>query len=154
MPTAHARRRVKAPLERVWTSATDVAGAEQRMSGVEQIELLTPGPFAVGTRWRETRVAAGRPETEEMLVVEAVPPGRFVLELSRGEAVARVVTTLADAGAGETDVEVSLESEPLDVAGRLVGAFFGVLAARSLLAALNRDLDDLARWCERSEGTS
>jgi hypothetical protein len=51
-------------------------------------------------------------------------------------------------------VEVSLESEPLDVAGRLVGAFFGVLAARSVLAALNRDLDDLARWCERSEGTS
>jgi hypothetical protein len=134
--------------------ATDVAGAEQRMSGVERIELLTRGPFAVGTRWRETRVAAGRSETEEMLVVEAEAPGRFVLELSRGERVARVVTTLVHAGAGETDVEVSLEAEPHDVAGRLVGAFFGVLAARAVLAALNRDLDDLARWCERAERTS
>lgn len=154
MASAHARRRIHAPIDQVWTAATDLAGACERLSGVERIELLTGAAFGVGTRWRETRVAAGRPETEEMLVVEAVPPGRFVLELSRGEAVARVVTTLADAGAGETDVEVSLESEPLDVAGRLVGAFFGVLAARSVLAALNRDLDDLARWCERSEGTS
>jgi hypothetical protein len=35
------------------------------------------------------------------------------------------------------------------VAARVVGAVLGTLAARTVLATLNRDLDDLARWCER-----
>jgi hypothetical protein len=132
MSAARAHRKIAAPVERVWAAATDVAGACDRMSGVERIELLTDGPFRVGTRWRETRVALDRTATEEMLVVECEVPRCFVLEVTGGDTVSRSVTTL----------------EP---AGPVVGALLGALAARAVLSTLNRDLDDLARWCEQVE---
>ena len=56
MSAAYAHRRIAAPIERVWAAATDVAGAPERISGVQRAELLAEGPFRVGSRWRETRV--------------------------------------------------------------------------------------------------
>jgi carbon monoxide dehydrogenase subunit G len=149
MSAARARRRIGAPAERVWAAATDVAGACERMSGVERIELLSDGPFGVGTRWRETRIALDQRPTEEMLVVDCDPPRRIVLEVRGGDSVSRAVTTLVPAGPATTDVEVTFESTPRSVAGRLLGAVLGTLAARTVLATLNRDLEDLARWCEQ-----
>jgi uncharacterized protein YndB with AHSA1/START domain len=147
MAAAEVHRRVKAPVERVWAAATDVAGAAVRMRGVEHVELLTDGPFAVGTRWRETRSAAGPTATEELVVVECEPERRFVVEGTSGGASFRATTTFA-AVRQETDVDVTFEAPPPTVGARLVGVLFGVLAARTVLATLNRDLEDLARWCE------
>jgi uncharacterized protein YndB with AHSA1/START domain len=151
MSAAHVHRRINAPIDRVWRAATDVAGAAGRLRGVESIEHLTDGPFRVGTRWRETRLVGGQRSTEEMHVVETTPPRLFVLDVSSGGATARSTTTLTAAGPAATEVEISLETRPPSAVGRVVGVFFGVLAARAVLATLNRDLDDLARWCERQE---
>ena len=48
-------------------------------TGIERVEILTPGPVAVGTRFRETRIMFGRRATEEMTVAELDPPRRLVL---------------------------------------------------------------------------
>jgi uncharacterized protein YndB with AHSA1/START domain len=153
MSAARARRQVGAPIDRVWKAATDPAGATARLSAVESVERLTDGPFGVGTRWRETRVSDGERTVEELVVVESDPPRRFVLEVHGGEAVALSTTTLSAAGPDATLVETTLETTPPSVAGRVVGAMLGVLAARAVLATLHRDLDDLAHWCERQEDT-
>ena len=50
-------RLVQARVERVWEVLTDVAHADQTLSGVE---LITEGPYRVGTRWRETRRMFGK----------------------------------------------------------------------------------------------
>jgi hypothetical protein len=150
MSSAFAHRRIRAPIDLVWAAATDVAGACERMSGVERIELLTRGPFGVGSRWRETRVAVGSTAaTEEVVVVECDPPRRFAVDATSRGAVFHTESTFAARGPAETEVRVVLDGEPPNVAGRLVGALLGTLAARAVLATLNRDLDDLARWCER-----
>jgi hypothetical protein len=148
MSSAHVQRRINAPVEQVWAAATDIAGACGRLSGVLQIELLTKGPFGVGTRWRETREAGGTAATEELVVAECEPPRRFVTDATSGDAVFRTVTTFAAARPTGTDVEVDFNAPPPNVAGRLVGAILGGLAARTALATLHRDLDDLAAWCE------
>jgi uncharacterized membrane protein len=151
MSAAHAHRKIGAPVERVWAVATDVAGACERMRGVERIELLTAGPFRVGSHWRETRIALDRPAAEEMLVIECEPPRRFVVEVTGGDTVSRAVTVLEPVGPGATEVHVTFESRPPTMAGRLVGALLGGLAARAVLSTLNRDLDDLKQWCEQVE---
>jgi carbon monoxide dehydrogenase subunit G len=151
MSSAEVHRRIKAPIERVWSAATDVPGAATRMSGVDRIELLTDGPFGVGTRWRETRIAPGPPATEELVVTECVPPRRFAVEGSSGGARFRATTTLRAVGA-DTVVDVAFDAPPPNRAARIVGALLGVLAARTVVVTLNRDLDDLARWCEETVG--
>jgi uncharacterized protein YndB with AHSA1/START domain len=147
MSSAQVHRTIRAPIGRVWSAATDVEGAATRMSGVERIELLTEGPFAVGTRWRETRIAPGPSATEELVVTECVPPRRFVVEGTNGGARFRSTTTFRVVDSG-TLVDVAFEATPPNAAARLIGAMLGVLAARTVLATLNRDLDDLATWCE------
>lgn len=78
--TVVVERVIRASPERVWEALTDLQGTERVLSGVERIEVLTEGGFAVGTRWRETRRMLGKEATEEMYVTASEPPERFVVE--------------------------------------------------------------------------
>src|SRR4249920_945241 len=51
---------VKAPVERVFELFTDIEHAAERVSGIKEIEVLSPGSFNLGYRWTETREVMGR----------------------------------------------------------------------------------------------
>ena len=68
-----------ADVDRIWAVLTDLTSAPDVLSGVTRIEVLTPGPYAVGTTWRETRSMMGRTETQEMTVETVEPPHRTVI---------------------------------------------------------------------------
>jgi carbon monoxide dehydrogenase subunit G len=51
---------VKAPVARVFELFTDIEHAAQRVSGIKEIEVLSPGSFNLGYRWTETREVMGR----------------------------------------------------------------------------------------------
>jgi carbon monoxide dehydrogenase subunit G len=51
---------VKAPVERVFELFTDVEHAAERVSGIKEIEVMSPGSFNLGYRWTETREVLGR----------------------------------------------------------------------------------------------
>ena len=51
---------VKAPVERVFELFTDIEHAAGRVSGIKEIEVLSPGSFDLGYRWTETREVMGR----------------------------------------------------------------------------------------------
>ncbi|MGC5616408.1 SRPBCC family protein [Georgenia sp. Z1491] len=72
-------RDIAAPPDAVWQILTDPAGSEQVLSGVSSIEMLTDGPYRVGTRWKETRSFMGGSETEEMWVTAVDEPRSTVL---------------------------------------------------------------------------
>ena len=61
-------RLVRAPADRLWAILTDIAHADQTLSGVTRVEPLTEGPYRVGTRWRETRRMFGREDTQQLRV--------------------------------------------------------------------------------------
>ena len=62
----HLTQQSTAAPEAAWRVLTNIAGAAETLSGVTAVEMLTPGPYAVGTRWRETRRMFGKEETQEM----------------------------------------------------------------------------------------
>lgn len=78
------QRTVQAPVERVWDVLTDVARADQILTGVTEVELITQGPYRVGTRWRETRRMFGKDATEQLEVTVVEPPTRTVVEADSG----------------------------------------------------------------------
>ena len=57
---------IGAPIDVVFSCFTDIQQAARNVSGIKQIELLTPGKFSLGTRWRETREVLGRTDDAEM----------------------------------------------------------------------------------------
>ncbi|MGY1821580.1 SRPBCC family protein [Geodermatophilus sp. SYSU D00079] len=149
MQDVEVRRHVAAPVQRVWEVATDLVGAPRVVRAIDAVEVLTPGPFAVGTRWRETRTMMGRSATEEMTVTSVEPQRSYTVEAeSRG---ARYVSTFAFAPSadGGTDVTTTFGGRPTTTVARVLGAVTAPLGRRMVGKALRQDLDDIATAAER-----
>jgi len=68
MPRVTVSDQIAAPVEKVFAVFTDVERAAERVSGIKEVRMLTPGRFSLGTRWLETREVLGRFDTAEMEV--------------------------------------------------------------------------------------
>ena len=77
-------RIIEAPPARVWQVLTDLDHAAETLSGVLRVEVLTDGPYALGTRWRETRKMFGREASEELWVADNDPLRRTQVRASSG----------------------------------------------------------------------
>jgi hypothetical protein len=60
MPRVTVSDQIAAPVEKVFAVFTDVERAAERVSGIKEVRMLTPGRFSLGTRWLETRQVLGR----------------------------------------------------------------------------------------------
>ncbi|MER7519061.1 SRPBCC family protein [Streptomyces sp. NPDC126499] len=146
-------RRIAASPGRVWESITDLENMPRVLSGVEKVEVLTEGGFAVGTRWRETRRMMGRTATEEMTVTVCEPPERYVTVAdSHGM---HYVSEIALAPRGpaisatESVLRMTFTARPAhDRAPRLVMRLLARLGGRAVARALTKDLDEIARAVE------
>ena len=56
------------PVEKVFQVFTDIERASDHVSAIKKVDILTQGPFQLGTRWRETRDVMGTLDTAEMEV--------------------------------------------------------------------------------------
>jgi uncharacterized protein YndB with AHSA1/START domain len=149
MSTVAVTRMIEAPVAVVWQVFTDLARRREWLTAVTAVEVRTPGPFAAGTIWRETRqMSDGGEITEEFRVDECVLPERFVVASPGIGADYRMtysfVPIVTGRKRGGTMVTVVQEGNPTAPAGRFLALIFGGLAAETAEGALRRDLDDLA----------
>lgn len=79
MPTLTSDYLIQAPPERVYAALCDPDAFGQWMPNFGGVERLTPGPFGVGTRFRETRKMFGTTGHEVFEVTEAEPGRRLGL---------------------------------------------------------------------------
>jgi uncharacterized membrane protein len=143
------RRHVAAPVQRVRDVATDLAGSPQVVRGIDAVEVLTPGPFGVGTRWRETRTMMGRSATEEMTVTEVAPQRSYRVEATSGGAHHVSTFAFAPSSDGGTDVTTTSGGRPTSTVARVLGAVTAPLGRRAVTRALEQDLADIAAAAER-----
>lgn len=130
---------IAAPPGRVWHVITDLDAATQTIPSITAVQRLTDGPYAVGTRWRETRTMMGRTETHELEVVESVPPRRTVVTALTDGVQYTTTMQLAPDGAG-TRLAITFGADQPE-AGRFqqllwtVMGPIGVLFTRRMLRA-------------------
>ena len=79
MPGFTVSQTVAAPPAEVFAACADFAGAPDRIADIIRVEVLTPGPVGVGTRFKETRKMFGKEATETMEVVAFDPPRGYEL---------------------------------------------------------------------------
>jgi carbon monoxide dehydrogenase subunit G len=130
---------IDAPPEKVFAAITDLHAGGRWLPGCTKLEVLTPGPFGKGTRWRETRKLGPREATEEFEVTDVAAP--------------RVIELHCDGrkgSSGNVDYHFRYDLEPigqstiLKMTGRIVPAgWFGWIMARLMklpfMQALRRD---------------
>ncbi|MET9736495.1 SRPBCC family protein [Streptomyces sp. NPDC006458] len=145
-------RRIGAGQPAVWEALTDLAGMVRVLSGVSKVEILTPQPFGVGTRWRETRRMFGKDATEEMWVTVSEPPQRYVAEAeSHGSRYISEWELRAD-GPATTTVRMTFTSVPTGGAAGMLAKVLGRLGTRAISRAIAKDLDDVAAAVESRGG--
>ncbi|MEU5402138.1 SRPBCC family protein [Streptomyces sp. NPDC005963] len=146
-------RRIAAPAERVWRTLTDLERAPAVLSGVDSVEVLSSGPFRVGTRWRETRRVLGRQATEEMYVTTSEPPRRFVVEADSQGAHYTSEFVLSETGTDRTQVRMTFTAVPPPGMSGLLARVFGAIGAKAVAKTIARDLADVATAVEQGYGT-
>lgn len=99
---------------RVFAVMTDLANAAKIIPEIVRTELLTPGAFAAGTRWRETRRMMGKEATVELTVTECRADAGYTVTC---EAMGTKFTTRFDFRPSTSgcaiDVNVDMESKGL-----------------------------------------
>lgn len=149
-------RTIAATPEQVWAVLSDVPHAAETLRGVTRVQLLTDGPYAVGTRWRETRTMFGATSTQEMWVAENDPWRRSVIRAQSGdtsyETEFRLRSVGAEASPAGTELTVRFSATAHAPSGLQQAALkvFGGLALRATTKALEQDLADIAAAAEAS----
>jgi uncharacterized protein YndB with AHSA1/START domain len=149
MSTVTVTRMIDARAEQVWRVLTNLSERVAWLSTVDELRVLSPGPFEVGTVWCESRTMPdGTRITEEFHVDECVAPERFAVT-SRGiGADYRMTYTLTAVPVGRrrggTAVTIVQDGAPNGAGGRFLALVFGGLAVRTVEGALRHDLADLA----------
>lgn len=146
------QKEINAPPERVFAVMTDMDAAGQWMPNFVRIEMLTPGEYGVGTKWRETRKMFGR-EASEVFEVTGLEPGKSLELYVDGTQGAskwgyyRFRYQLEPVG-GKTSLTLTGEMGGLGVFMELLGR----LMAGAFKKALGKDLDAMTDYIEKNPG--
>ncbi len=147
-----ASQHISAPAQSVWELITDLEGSAQIISGINTVEILSePGPFAVGTRWRESRTMFGK-EATEVMEVSVLTPGESytTVAASHGARYESSLTVRAETPDSCT-LTMTFSGEPTSMAGRVMSATVGRLFSGATRKALAKDLADIAAAAEQPQ---
>lgn len=139
---------VAAPKPVVWRLVTDIDGAAERITGIEQIEILErPAQGLQGLKWKETRTLFGKSATETMWVTEVDEGSSYVAEASSHGAEYRTKVYVAADGGG-SKVGMVFECRPLTLGAKVAWAVMGFMMKGVTRKALLKDLEDIKRAAE------
>jgi uncharacterized protein YndB with AHSA1/START domain len=148
MTTVTVASQIAAPIDRVFAGFTDVEHAVQSVSSIKKIEILTPGEFHLGTRWRETREVLGRLDSAEMEVTAFDRNRTYTITHHKAGTRIDAVFTFEPSGDGtKVSIEFDLVSHGLPP-GLL--APLGWAIAGKVRDVLSHDLADLKRSVEKT----
>jgi len=140
-------RRIAAPVETVFTVATDLANAAEHIRGIEKIELLTGGPFGIGTRWRETRKMMGTESTETLEVVGFERWKSYAVGCESCGAYFETTFRFDRDGDG-TLVTLDARTEARSLMAKLMSPLGNLMFGKMMRKCMGEDLDDLAKVAE------
>ena len=144
-------RRVEASPTAVWHVITDLDHAQERLSQVTDLHVITTGPYAVGTGWRETRRMMGASDTQEIWVVDNDPERRTETEARSRNTVFRTVLELEpleEGAATQLSIRFSAGTTDPNALQRLALRVVGPLGLKMTEKALRTELADIAAAAE------
>jgi hypothetical protein len=143
---------IEAPIRRVFDLFTDIEHAAERVSGIKRVEMLTPGSFGLGTRWRETREVFGRRDSAKMEVIAFERYRTYTLSHYKAGVHVEIVFSFEPENTGtRVTIEFTLDGTGLPP-GLLTPLSWAI--AGKVQHVLNRDLTDLKDCLERPSTTS
>lgn len=140
---------IDAPIERVFSTFTDVQGWPEIIKTMTKIELLTDGPVGLGTRFRETRLVCKKAVHEEMEFKVFEPPTRYVLEAT-SHSTHYISTFNFSDQAGSTALQMSFAAKHQTFVAKTIGGFLLFFLRGMTKRMLTADLNATKQAIESS----
>ena len=141
----------RAPKERVFEAISDFRNADQRISAITKLEVLTDGPIGKGTRFKETRVVMKREATEEMEILEFNPPNGYAVGCTSCGAEFRSTFELQASPQGGCDLHLTISARPISFIAKLMSPLSGMMMGACKKAVL-RDMEEIRAHIEGPTG--
>lgn len=139
---------IKAPIERVFDALSDIAHADERITGITKLDILSEIKSGKGVRWRETRMMFGKEATEEMEITEISPPNSYKVEAASHGMKYVSVFRFRALDPNNTEVTMVFTGTPTSLSGKLMTPLF-LLFQGTARKALRKDILDCKAFIER-----
>lgn len=133
--------------EEVYAIAMDIARWPQHVSAITATEILSDGPVAVGTVFRETRLMWGREASETMTIAKLQPPHRYLFTAENHGTAYVTDHTIEALPDGSSRLSVIFSGTAKTVVAHLLMPL-GLLLAGSIKKQLMADLQELKQVIE------
>lgn len=150
----HAESKIAASPERVWEVVSDIEHADQFISGITDIEVLSrPEQGLQGLVWRETRLMFGKTASETMEVTQ-VEEGKayHTKAASHGAEYHAVIRVLPEGE--QTRLTMEFEALPQTWVAKIMTLLMGFMIKKATLQAFQQDLLDIKHYIERQVSQS
>ncbi len=135
---------------------TDLVHADHILRSVESVELISDGPYGVGTTWHERRAMFGHRGDEELHVTTAEAPFRTIHETKLGHDRIRTAYSLQSHSGARTKLllTANIDTAERNRAEALMWNIWGGFSFDSTRRMLNHDLEDIKSEAETRVGRS
>lgn len=140
-------KHISAPIETVFDVAADLPHAAEHIRGIEKIELLTPGPIGVGTKWRETRRMMGREATEVLEIKSFERPRSYSVGCESCGCYFESTFSFTPHDQG-TELTLDVSTKALTLMAKIMSPIGNLLMGSALRKCMQDDLDDVKRVAE------
>jgi hypothetical protein len=148
MATITVSNQIAAPVRQVFEYFTDVGSDTPHVSGIKHIEMLTTGPFGLGTRWRETRDVLGVTDSAEMEVTSFERDKTYTITHHKGGLRIDTVFWFEPAGDNATKVTVEFELDSGGLPPGMLAPLNWVIAGK-VRDVIGHDLADVKSALEK-----
>lgn len=152
MPQCSLTKRIAAPIETVFDVASDLPNAAEHVRGIERIEMLSPPPIGIGTKWRETRTMMGRSSTETLEVTAFDRPRSYTVGCESCGAYFESTFRFTPA-AGGTDVTLDVRMEARSLMAKFMSPIGNLMFGKAMRKMMDDDLEDVKRVAEQRAGS-
>lgn len=150
MPRLRVTNEIAAPVEDVFNLFTDIENAAERVTAIKEIEMMSTGPFNLGTRWIETRELLGRLDDAQMEITAYERNKTYTVTHHKAGVRIDTVFTFEPAASG-TNVSIEFELNSQGLPPGLLSPLEWAVGGK-VRHALSDDLDDLKQSVEQVAG--
>ena len=152
MPTINISKHFEASPQIAFETISDFPNAADFVEGIKEIQMLTDGPVAVGTRIKETRIIMGREGTEEMEVTVLDAPEKFVVE-AYNHGTAYITTYDVEPDGDGAKVTMTFTGTPQTLMAKILAALFSKMIS-SVADMMEKDMIAAAEEAKRRASMS
>ena len=135
--------------EKVWEVTSDIENSVHVISGITDIEIINPaGEDLVGLKWKETRMMFGKEAKEVMWITHSKTHEYYQTRAESHGAVYVSRLSIAEEKDGVI-LEMSFEGQSTSLMAKIMNGVFGSFMKKSMLKALDVDLQDIKRASEK-----